>query len=365
MAQMPIDIVTINSPPDSYLGEAISTANSRQGLFVFDYLSEHDSAPLRLHAYNRVDAKRLLAEIERTRRNASGYCPYLLAFTTAALDGSKWSNLFGSHDAARGVAVVTTSNVAETIVDPDQMSAYFLYFLARYTLSFLAPDRQLHEQTKDCVFDLKVNKKDILRSMRAGAVCDDCRQQLVASRSASFPQMQALDAILAASADALNRRLVAKKPRVFIGSSREGLPIANKLQELLSSDASVVVWNQNTVFGLGQSTLESLERAVLEYEFAVFVFSPDDILHTRGAAVPVARDNVIFELGLFVGKLGRSRAVVVNPGRNAIALPSDLAGITTATYDPNEADESARLGPVCNRLRTALAQGRAGTSNCT
>jgi predicted nucleotide-binding protein len=54
---------------------------------------------------------------------------------------------------------------------------------------------------------------------------------------------------------------------------------------------------------LGDSTLEALERAVLEYEFGIFVFTPDDEIHTRGELKPVARDNVVFEAGLFIGKL--------------------------------------------------------------
>lgn len=359
MGQMPVDIVTVNGEPDTHIQAAVSTANSVQRSFVFDYLSEHDAASLRLNAYRRVVASSLLAEIERTRRNVSGYCPYLIAFTTAALDGDGYSNLFGSHNAQAGVAVVTSSNVPSVIIDPERMTAYYLYYIARYTLSFLAPERKVHDDTKNCLFDRKAMKIDLLKSMRAGAVCDACRQDLVSSRAASFPQMQAIDAILAASEAALTRSNVVRKPRVFVGSSREGLPIANKLQELLSFDASMVVWNQNTVFGLGEATLESLERAVVEYDFAVFVFSPDDVLQTRGTTVPVARDNVLFELGLFIGKLGRKRAFVVNPGRNALSLPSDLAGITTATYDPTEADEGARLGPVCNRIRTALQNRRA------
>ena len=43
----------------------------------------------------------------------------------------------------------------------------------------------------------------------------------------------------------------------------------------------------------------TLERAVLDFDFAVFVFSPDDQIISRETQV-VARDNVIFELGLFI-----------------------------------------------------------------
>jgi predicted nucleotide-binding protein len=152
-----------------------------------------------------------------------------------------------------------------------------------------------------------------------------------------------------------------RTPRVFVGSSSEGLPLANKIQELLANDHSVVVWNQGTVFGLGSATLEALEEAVAEYDAAIFVFTPDDELVMRGEVKPVARDNVLFELGLFIGKLGRRRAFAVNPRSGRIALPTDLSGIATAEYDPDEPNLAARLGPSCNRLRTAIATAIRGS----
>ena len=81
-------------------------------------------------------------------------------------------------------------------------------------------------------------------------------------------------------------------------------------------------------------------------------------LNMRGEVKPVARDNVLFELGMFIGKLGRKKAFVVHPGKNGVSLPSDLAGITTAPYDPNERNLAAALGPVSTRIRTAVRAER-------
>ncbi|MCG2817319.1 MAG: nucleotide-binding protein, partial [Candidatus Aminicenantes bacterium] len=130
-----------------------------------------------------------------------------------------------------------------------------------------------------------------------------------------------------------NASTMDRKPRVFIGSSMEGLPVARKLQGSLCEDFFIEIWNQGTEFGLGTHTLEALEDVIGIYDFGVFVFTPDDKLYTRGETKSVARDNVIFELGLFTGKLGRTRAFIVKPRGTAITIPSDLAGVTTATYD--------------------------------
>jgi predicted nucleotide-binding protein len=108
------------------------------------------------------------------------------------------------------------------------------------------------------------------------------------------------------------------------------------------------------VFGLGGTTIEALEQAVMEYQFGVFVFTPDDQLLSHGQAKPVARDNVVFEAGLFIGKLTRWRAFVVRPRGAIVVLPSDFQGITTAEYDPAEPDLATALDFVCQKIREAV-----------
>lgn len=144
------------------------------------------------------------------------------------------------------------------------------------------------------------------------------------------------------------------KPRIFIGSSSEGLSIARKIQASLFEQFAVEIWNQGTIFGLGTHTLEALETAVNKYEFGIFVFTPDDQLFSRGEAKIVARDNVIFELGLFTGKLGRKRAFIVRPKGAAIVLPTDLDAVTAASYDATNANLSASLEPACEMIRDAV-----------
>lgn len=123
------------------------------------------------------------------------------------------------------------------------------------------------------------------------------------------------------------------KPRVFIGSSSESLPAAYVLQQQLQGDATVNVWNQG-VFGISQYTLDELLRATAAYDFAVFVFAADDTVKLRGRRYLVARDNVLLEMGLFVGRIGRERTFIVQQQtREPLHLPSDLQGIGTTAFD--------------------------------
>jgi hypothetical protein len=105
------------------------------------------------------------------------------------------------------------------------------------------------------------------------------------------------------------------------------------------------------VFGLSQGTLESLVGALDDFDFAVLVLTPDDLLTSRDQTTPAPRDNVLFELGLFMGALGRQRTYVLYDRTSTIKLPSDLAGVSAATYEPHSnGNLEAALGAAATRI---------------
>jgi hypothetical protein len=145
-----------------------------------------------------------------------------------------------------------------------------------------------------------------------------------------------------------------KRPSVFIGSSSEGLRIAKAVQVLLDQTCEVTIWSQG-VFGLSEGTLESLVSAAEQFDFAILVLTPDDFVESRGTTLTAPRDNVLFELGLFMGSLGRQRTFVVYDRTAKIRLPSDLAGVTPATFEPHSSGslESA-LGAPTTRIEERI-----------
>ncbi len=143
-------------------------------------------------------------------------------------------------------------------------------------------------------------------------------------------------------------------PRVFVGSSTEGLPVAEAIQLGLEHSAEVTVWDQST-FALSSTAIESIVDTAARYDFAVLVLTPDDLTIRLGASQSSPPDNLIFEVGLFTGILGRARTFVVFPRDVPMHLPSDMAGVTAATYSIRS-DQSlvAALGPVCTRIKRAM-----------
>ncbi|CAG8866714.1 nucleotide-binding protein [Pseudomonas fluorescens] len=83
----------------------------------------------------------------------------------------------------------------------------------------------------------------------------------------------------------------------------------------------------------GRTIIEKFEDTADDIGFAVVLLTPDDL----GASVKAetsdarARQNVIFELGYFAGKLGRGRVCLLRKGH--VEIPSDLYGVIYTDMD--------------------------------
>lgn len=148
------------------------------------------------------------------------------------------------------------------------------------------------------------------------------------------------------------------RPSIFIGSSSEGLPIAEAIFAGLSHDARPTLWTDQ-LFLPGEYPLEVLEGQLRRHSFAVLVASPDDQLLKRGETAPAARDNLLLEFGLFAGVLGRRRAFFVCPDHPQVHLPSDLAGVVLARYDGQRAslglsERAAAVQVACQQIREVV-----------
>ena len=227
-------------------------------------------------------------------------------------------------------------------------------------------------------FDILVNKKAVARRFAGDHIGEMAAISPIQRRSASviareeslvlrvkeeafsalgnqFPEMWRRVARELARRLEQRNSLVRKpndKVRVFVISSAEALPVARAVENAFAHDPFLtVIWSEG-VFKVSNYTLQSLEDQLDKSDFAVAVAHPDDQAIVRGTTWPTPRDNVIFELGFFMGRLGRERAILMEPRDSKVKLPSDLAGITTIGYKFEKGDDAASLiAPACNMLR--------------
>lgn len=145
------------------------------------------------------------------------------------------------------------------------------------------------------------------------------------------------------------------KPVIFIGSSKEGLKIAEATHTSLNRSPFIpLLWTKG-VFECSKTTIEDLMRTTRETDFAIIILTADDVTKSRGNKRPSPRDNVVFEIGLFMGALTRERTYVVVPKGLDIKIPTDLMGVTRLEYQLGRGKSIAKsLQPVLRELRRLI-----------
>jgi predicted nucleotide-binding protein len=84
----------------------------------------------------------------------------------------------------------------------------------------------------------------------------------------------------------------------------------------------------------GRTVIEKFEVSSSDVAFAIVLLTPDDVGHAANVPTELrtrARQNVILELGYFLGRLGRSRVCALH--RGGLELPSDFQGVVYIEFD--------------------------------
>ena len=135
-----------------------------------------------------------------------------------------------------------------------------------------------------------------------------------------------------------------QKPKLFIGSSSEELPLAKQAKDFFSADFDVTIWEEKAVdkavFRINQNFFFELLTASLKFDFGLLIGTADDKIVVRGEEKMTPRDNILFELGLFTGRLGVNNcAFLVDKN---ISVLSDMAGISLVSFDHEDASSIDR-----------------------
>lgn len=120
----------------------------------------------------------------------------------------------------------------------------------------------------------------------------------------------------------------ALKPTVFLSSSVEGAGLARAVRSLLERDCRVLFWIDNMV-ELDAEKRESLVEAVEQADLAILFLAGDE-LELRKSNSRKLRDQVILELGIFMGLVGWDRTLLLCREDRDVDLPFE--GINVARY---------------------------------
>ena len=186
------------------------------------------------------------------------------------------------------------------------------------------------ETTTDCLFDFCERKEDIKISMRTGRICPNCERQL-SDFGVTEEQFQAISILL---------KLMTGKAtfeRVFIvhGHGEYKESVARYIE---SMGITPIILSEQP--DRGRTIIEKFERESSKTDFAIILYTPDDIGGAVGSShdslKPRARQNVIFEHGFFTAKLGRENVVVLlKNGVEKLEIAGDNDGIVYVQFDEN------------------------------
>lgn len=143
-------------------------------------------------------------------------------------------------------------------------------------------------------------------------------------------------------------------PRIFVALSSGQLAVAEQIAQVLREQAplDVQVWHQ--VFAFSAAHIEALEAELDRADFAVVVLTGDDAANVRLQSTVLSRDNVLFELGLFIGRLGRPRCFFFVDAASDTQVASDPSGVKAAAYHPEQQQPPDPRQPT---VRQQAAQG--------
>ena len=128
------------------------------------------------------------------------------------------------------------------------------------------------------------------------------------------------------------RSIISTGRKVFVvhGHDNEAKESTARFLEKLKLEPIVLHEQANS----GRTVIEKFEVYSEDVAFAVVLLTPDDLGKSAKAgasARPRARQNVILELGYFLGRLGRTKVCALYKG--GVELPSDYQGVLYIEID--------------------------------
>lgn len=322
--------------------EAVAVVNELQTDFILR-LEHVDWLPNGAKEIDPKDVARLV------RKNHAG--ERVVALIRAPLKGDYFDY------PSKGLNIVSTAQWEKHFAPPP-LKVYivfqFAYALGAFvaTLPYQQLKRLIHKKPRGCVFDASVGRAQFRLSLVAAYLCAECEASL-SEWGVTDKQLESLGRVLSYVRDFAIRRPRARSRAVFIGHGRrkDWEQVRDRLTTL---GIEVDEFNVDPTAGI--TTVERLTHMLDRACFAILVMTAED---KQADGRVNARQNVVHEIGLFQGKLGFQKSIIVMEKR--VGRFSNIDGLT---YIPYAKGKIARAFPEIERAlrRERVIQAPAGVS---
>jgi hypothetical protein len=318
------------------VSEAVTVVNQLQADFVL-CLEQVDWLP---NGTKEVDPKNVTRLV---RKHYAG--ERVVAVLHAPLKGDYFDY------PSKGLNIVSTAEWEKHFAPPPLM-VYMVFQIAYALAAFVAtlPYRQLkrliHKKPRGCVFDATVGRAQFRLSLVAAFLCAECEASL-AEWGITDKQLDSLARVLSYVRDFAIRRPRARPTSVFIGHGKrkDWEQVRNHLIKL-----GLEVDEFNGYPTAGITTVDRLTHMLDKACFAILVMTAED---KQADGHVNARQNVVHEIGLFQGKLGFEKSIIVM--EKGVGRFSNIDGLT---YIPYAKGNIAQVFPEIERalLRERVIQ---------
>jgi len=311
--------------------DAVTTVNRLQNYFQLSIV-EADWLPNDEYEQKEVTEEHIRRLVERNFQDVPAERPSITVIQNP-LDYWQFSSQY------RFLSIITVADW-ESYFAPPPVTVYLAYEFAGALLNFAAdiPVEMLeewkHKPPIGCFFDTFL-KKDLIRLGMVGAnLCGDCEVKLVEMGLADQAR-EAIEQILLHVRGATTRRPRATPFHVFIGHGHSKAWI--ELEDYLTHQLGLEVDEFNREPVAGVTTTERLKQMLDHARFAFLVMTAeeqyaDEKLH--------ARENVVHEIGLFQGRLGFDKAIILR--EEGVTEFSNVYGMTFIDFPKNKLSAAKR-----------------------
>ena len=137
------------------------------------------------------------------------------------------------------------------------------------------------------------------------------------------------------------------KGKVFVVHGHDD--VARDQLELILHKLGIEPFVLQNTSGGGLTIIEALEKEIgqnpSEVTFGIVLLTPDDMGYSKNSrpedAEPMARQNVVLEMGMLLSSIGRSRVAILKKGH--LEVPSDASGILYISFNEHVKETVPRL----------------------
>jgi hypothetical protein len=229
---------------------------------------------------------------------------------------------------AKGLNVISIAGWEKHFAPPP-LKVYIVFQFAYALAAFVAPlpysqlKRIMHKKPRGCLFDSTVGRAEFRLSLVAAYLCAECEASL-SEWGVTDRQLKSVGQVLSFVRDFAIRRPRSRPTAVFIGHGKR--KDWEKVRDyLVSLGVEVDEFNANSTPGI--TTVDRLNQMLDRACFAILVMTAED-RQADGHVNP--RLNVVHEIGLFQGKLGFQKSIILK--EKGAGRFSNIDGLTHITY---------------------------------